>query len=208
MEPIEIPDTRWDFYDRSCTPLGEFKLVGGALCLFSLLFTSIWWAHPYSKIQIISCFLCPLFLLILPRATRSALLAYQGAPIICFNEQGFWARRYSRFGWINWRDVTSVTITADYTGLRHGIEIHLSDKELFFSTFTDRVGFMLIKGLLRFLQISDGYLQISDGYREKTLQITRASQLTCSGADFITTINRVLSNAHVPCTWKQTFLAS
>jgi hypothetical protein len=159
MEPIEISDTRWDFYDPSCTPLGEFKLMGGVLCLFSLLFTSFWWAHPYSKIQVISCFLCPLFLLSLPRLTRSALLAYQGAPIICFNEQGFWARRYSRFGWINWRDVTSVTITADYTGLRHGIKVHLSDKELFYPTFTDRVGVMLIKGLLRFLQIS--------GYREK-----------------------------------------
>ena len=200
MEPIEIPDTRWDFYDASYTPLGTFKLIGGALCLFSLLFTSFWWAHPYSKIWVISCFLCPLFLLSLPRLTRSALLAYQGAPIICFNEQGFWARRYSHFGWINWRDVTSVTITADYTGLRHGIEVHLSDKELFYPTFTDRVGVMLIKGLLRFLQISDD--------REKTLQITSASELTCSGADFITTINRVLSNAHVPCTWKQTFPAS
>jgi hypothetical protein len=201
MEPIEIPDTRWDFYDPSCTPLGAFKLLGGALCLFSLLFTSFWWAHPYSKIQVISCFLCPLLLLSLPRLTRSAFLAYQGAPIICFNEQGFWARHYSHFGWINWRDVTSVTITADYTGVRHGIEVHLSDKELFYPTFSERVGVMLIKELLRFLQISDGI-------REKTLQITNASELTCSGADFITTINRVLSNAHVPCTWKQTFPAS
>jgi hypothetical protein len=44
MEPIEIPDTRWDFYDPSCTLLGAFKLTGVALCLFSVLFTSFWWA--------------------------------------------------------------------------------------------------------------------------------------------------------------------
>jgi hypothetical protein len=200
MKPTEIPDTRWDFYDPSSTPLGEFKLIGSMLCLFSLLFTSFWWAHPYSKIQVISCFLCPLFLLALPRLARDAFLVYQGAPIICFNEQGFWARRWSYFGWINWRDVTSIKITSDYTGLRHSIEVHLTEEEFAHLTFSDRVGVMLIKGLLRFLQVSD------DG--QKTLQITSKSELTCSGADFITTINRVLSNAHVPCTWKQTFPAS
>ncbi|MGO9357997.1 MAG: hypothetical protein ACLP1D_10015 [Xanthobacteraceae bacterium] len=200
MKPIEIPDTRWDFYDPSSTPLGEFKLLGGALCLFAFLFTSFWWSDIYPKIQLIGCFLCPLILLSLPRVTRGAFLAYQGAPIICFNEQGFWARRWYDLGWVNWRDVKSVTITSDYTGLRHSIEVHLADKEFASLAPIDRVCVMLAKGLARLLQCNDD--------RQNTLQITSESELKCSGGDFTTTIDHVLSSAHVPCTWKQTFPAS
>jgi hypothetical protein len=200
MKPIEIPATRWDYYDPRTTPLSEFKLLAGALCLFSLFFSSFWWSHFYSKLQLISCFLCPAILLTLPRLTRNAFFAYQGAPIISFNEQGFWARRWSYFGWINWRNVTSVKITSDNTGLRHRIEIQLTDEEFAHLSFSDRACVMLVKGLERFLQSSDDM--------QNTLIITGSSELTCSGADFKTTINRVLSNAHVPCTWKQTFPAS
>lgn len=175
--------------------------LGGALCLFSLLFASFWGSYFYLKLKLISCFLYPAILLSLPRLTRSVFLAYQGAPIISFNEQGFFARRWSYFGWINWRDVTSVKIISDNTGLRYSIEVHLTDEEFAHLTFSDRVCVILVvQGPLWFLQCSDD--------SQNGLQITSRCELTCSGADFITTINRVLSSAHVPCTWKQTFPAS
>ena len=200
MKPIEIPATRWDYFDPRTTPLSEFKLLGAALGLSSLFFSSFWWSHFYSKLQLISCFLSPAILLSLPRLARNAFLAYQGAPIIYFNEQGFWARRWSYFGWISWRNVTSVKITSDTTGLRHSIEIQLTDEEYAHLGFSDRACVMLVRGLERFLQGSDA--------RRNTLIVTARSELTCSGADFKTTIDRVLSNAHVSCTWRQTFPAS
>jgi hypothetical protein len=203
MKPIEIPDTRWDFYDPNSAPLKEVKLLGGVLCFFSILFiASFWGSFFYLKLQLqlISCVLCPAILLSLPRFTRNVFLAYQGAPIISFNEYGLFARRWSYFGWITWRNVTSVKITSDNTGLRYTIEVYLTDEELSQLTFSDRICAILVRGLVCFLQCSDG--------RHNGLQITNRSELACAGADFITTISRVLSNAHVPCTWKQTYSTS
>lgn len=196
MKPIHIPEKRWDFYDPSGTRLGEFKLLGGALCLVSvLIYVSFWGTYFHLKLLLICCFLCPAILLTLPRLVRSVFFAYQGAPIISFNEQGLFARRWSYFGWINWRDVTSVKITSDYAGLRHRVEIQLTDGEIAHLTFSDRVSLMLINGLERLFQ--------SGVENQNTLIVTSDCELTCSGADFLTTINRVLSDAHVPCTWKQ-----
>lgn len=200
MKSIEIPAARWDYYDPRTTPLGEFKLLGGALCFFSLFFSSFWWGHFYSKLQLISCFLCPAVLLSLPRLARNAFLAYQGAPIVSFNEQGFFARRWAYFGWINWRDVTSVKITSNYTGLRHSIEVQLTDQELTHFAFSDRLSRILINGLVRFFRIN--------AENQNRLIITANCELICSDADFRTTISRVLSDAHVPCTWKQSFPTS
>ena len=201
MKAIEIPDTRWDFYDPNSGPLKEVKLLGVALCLFSILFFVSFWGSFFNlKLQLISCFLCPAILLSLPCLTRNVFWAYQGAPIISFNEHGLFARRWAYFGWINWRNVTSVKITSDNTGLRYSIEVYLTDEEFAHLTFSDRICAMLVRGLVCFLQYSDG--------SQNGLQITSRSELTCAGADFITTINRVLSSAHVPFTWKQTFPAS
>jgi hypothetical protein len=197
MKLIEMLERRWDFYDPNKTALGELKWLAGAVCLFFLLCTSFWWAPLHLQVQVISCFLCPVILLSLPRLTRSAFFAYQGAPLFCFNEQGLWARDWSYFGWIDWRDVTLVKITSDHSGLRHSVEVQLTDEELAHLTFSDRVCRVLVDGLGRFLQGRQ------DG--QNTLQIACRSELRCLDTDFKTTINHVLSNANVPCTWKQTF---
>jgi len=201
MKSIEIPDKRWDFYDPNSGPLGGFKVLGGALCLLSFLFyISFCRGHYHFNLQLISCFLCPVILLSLPRLMRSAFFECRGAPIISFNEQGFFARSWPYFGWITWRNVTSVKITFDYAGLRHRVEVQLYVEELAHFTFSDRVSRMLVNGLERFLR--------TGAESHNTLIITSNCELKCSGAEFITTINRVLSDAHVPCTWKQTFSTS
>jgi hypothetical protein len=201
MKPIHIPEKRWDFYDPSSTGLGEFKLVGGALCFISVLsFVSFWDTYFHLKLLLICCFLCPAILLTLPRLARSAFFAYQGAPIISFNEQGLFARRWSYLGWINWRDVMSVEITSDCTGLRHRVEVKLTDGEIGNLAFSDRVSRMFINGLERLL--------LSGAENQNTLIVTSNCELTCTGADFLTTINRVLLDAHVPCTCKQNFPTS
>lgn len=198
MRPIQIPDKRWDFHNPSSTGLGEFKQLGGAVCFLSFLLSlPFWWGHFDLKALLISSFLSPAILLALPRLLRSASFAYQGAPIISFNEQGFFARRWSYFGWINWRDVMAVKITSDHTGLRHCIEVQLTDQELSHLAFSDRLSRTLINGLERLFRTS--------AENQNWLIITGTCELTCSNGDFVTTIRQILSDAHVPSTWKQTF---
>ena len=106
-------------------------------------------------------------------------------------------RDWSYLGWITWKNILSVEVASDHALLRHSVVVQLTDEELSRLSIIDRVKRMLVSGLVRVIQSND------DG--QKTLLIASDAELKCSQADFKTAINRVLSNADVPCTWKQRF---
>ena len=70
----------------------------------------------------------------------------------------------------------SVEITSDCTGLRHRVEVKLTDGEIGNLAFSDRVSRMFINGLERLL--------LSGAENQNTLIVTSNCELTCTGADF------------------------